>query len=125
MLEQKIGHKNLTPLQSCSCLNHKQTLHFFQNLNTKNLKISSWIFDLNQLAKIMIQFYQATFSFFLGGNCRYYPSCSHYAVECFEQHNFLKATWLTLKRLASCHPFSRKNLYDPVPFNLMKVTPHE
>ncbi|MBY0451880.1 MAG: membrane protein insertion efficiency factor YidD [Bdellovibrionaceae bacterium] len=56
-----------------------------------------------------------SFAYFLGGNCRYYPSCSHYAAECFEKHSFFTASKLTILRLASCHPFSRKSSYDPVP----------
>ncbi len=64
----------------------------------------------------LVRFYQYTLSYFFGGNCRYYPSCSDYAVECFEKHNFLKAMWLILKRLSACHPFTtKKNFYDPVP----------
>ncbi|MGZ3690329.1 MAG: membrane protein insertion efficiency factor YidD [Pseudobdellovibrio sp.] len=70
------------------------------------------------MAKAFVVFYQATFSYFLGGNCRYYPSCSHYAVESYSKHNFFYATYLTLKRLLSCHPFSKKAFYDPVPLNI-------
>lgn len=63
----------------------------------------------------MVVFYQATISYFLGGNCRFYPSCSHYAKEAYGKHSAFDATVLTLKRFLSCHPFSRKAYYDPVP----------
>lgn len=67
------------------------------------------------MARALIVFYQATFAHFLGGRCRYYPSCSHYAVEAYENFSFFKASFLVLKRLISCHPLSRKPFYDPVP----------
>lgn len=73
----------------------------------------------------MILFYQATFSYFLGGNCRYYPSCSHYAHEAFQKHNMFYAFWLTLKRLGSCHPFSKKAFFDPVPLNSSEKSIYE
>jgi putative membrane protein insertion efficiency factor len=70
---------------------------------------------LNKLAKAFILFYQSTFSYFLGGNCRFYPTCSHYASEAFSKHNFMKAFGLTVSRLLSCHPFTKRSVFDPVP----------
>ena len=46
--------------------------------------------------------------------CRYFPTCSHYALESFRRHPFAHALALTLKRVARCHPFA-KGGYDPVP----------
>lgn len=46
--------------------------------------------------------------------CRYYPSCSHYAKECYEKFNFFKASALTAWRLMRCNPFHKCG-YDPVP----------
>lgn len=66
-------------------------------------------------AVFMIRFYQYTLSYFLGGNCRFYPSCSDYAVESFEEHNFIRALYLTTKRILKCHPLSGHQGYDPVP----------
>ncbi|MES2802410.1 MAG: membrane protein insertion efficiency factor YidD [Bdellovibrionota bacterium] len=63
----------------------------------------------------LVKFYQASFSHFLGGNCRFYPSCSHYAVESFQSHTFLKAFRLTIVRLLKCHPFYPQKGFDPVP----------
>jgi putative membrane protein insertion efficiency factor len=80
---------------------------------------------LKLLGKLSVQFYQATLSYFLGGNCRYYPSCSHYAVECFEKHNFFNAIRLTVLRILSCHPFSKKSFYDPVPFRHLEREKYE
>lgn len=46
--------------------------------------------------------------------CRFYPSCSQYAKECYEKFNFVKASLLTTKRLLKCNPLF-KCAYDPVP----------
>lgn len=119
MFDLKNGPKNSTIASLCLCLNHRQSLNFFQILNTKSSKIfsqrSKKIQPLNSLAKFFILFYQSTFSYFLGGNCRYYPTCSHYASECFSKHGFFSALGLTTTRLLSCHPFSRRSVFDPVP----------
>lgn len=46
--------------------------------------------------------------------CRFYPSCSAYAVEAFERHGAARGSWLTLRRLARCQPFGGHGV-DPVP----------
>jgi|SRR3989344_3596064 len=46
--------------------------------------------------------------------CRFRPTCSAYAQEAFEKYGLLKGGILTLRRLVSCHPFSRRPIYDPV-----------
>ncbi|MBC7742747.1 MAG: membrane protein insertion efficiency factor YidD [Bdellovibrionaceae bacterium] len=66
---------------------------------------------------ILIRIYQSTIAQFIGGNCRYYPSCSHYAVEAYEKFTFFRATQLVFLRFISCHPLSKKPFYDPVPIN--------
>ena len=48
------------------------------------------------------------------GVCRFYPTCSAYALEAIEKYGILKGSWLSAKRLAKCHPFN-KGGYDPVP----------
>ncbi|MEQ1723723.1 MAG: membrane protein insertion efficiency factor YidD [Pseudobdellovibrio sp.] len=104
-------------------------INFFQTKNILNLSKFSKKSDLNtlttQLAKLLILVYQSTFSYFLGGNCRYYPSCSHYAHEAFSKHSPIYAGWLVLKRLGSCHPFSKKSYYDPVPLNSLEKSLYE
>jgi putative membrane protein insertion efficiency factor len=61
-----------------------------------------------------IRIYQITLSPFLGGHCRYEPTCSHYAIEAIKEHGPWRGGWMALKRLLRCHPFV-KGGYDPVP----------
>ena len=46
--------------------------------------------------------------------CKFYPSCSPYAIEAFEQHGSARGFWLTLKRLLRCRPGTFGGV-DPVP----------
>ncbi|MBI3006383.1 MAG: membrane protein insertion efficiency factor YidD [Ignavibacteriales bacterium] len=48
-------------------------------------------------------------------NCRFYPSCSQYAIEAVEKHGAFKGLWLGVNRILNCHPLSKKHGYDPVP----------
>ncbi len=48
-------------------------------------------------------------------HCRYYPTCSDYAVEAVQKFGTIKGTWLSIKRIGRCHPYSKHELYDPVP----------
>jgi uncharacterized protein len=63
---------------------------------------------------LLIRIYQYTLSPFIGQSCRYQPTCSAYGVEALKKHGALKGGWLTIKRLASCHPWGGSG-YDPVP----------
>lgn len=61
-----------------------------------------------------IRVYQLTLSPWLGRQCRYDPTCSHYATEAIERFGVGRGVWLALKRLGRCHPWGRSG-YDPVP----------
>jgi conserved hypothetical protein YidD len=63
---------------------------------------------------VLIKFYQLAISPWLGKNCRYDPTCSHYTLEALKVHGLLKGSWLAMKRIASCHPWGGEG-YDPVP----------
>ncbi len=63
---------------------------------------------------LIIKIYQKGLSPFLGSRCRFYPTCSSYAVEAIEQHGALKGFWMSVKRIGRCHPLSEGGL-DPVP----------
>lgn len=52
----------------------------------------------------LIRFYQMTTSAVLGNRCRFYPSCSQYAIEAIQIHGPGKGVLLGLKRLSRCHP---------------------
>ncbi len=63
----------------------------------------------------LIKTYQATISpRFSHGSCRYYPTCSQYALEAIEIHGVFKGSLLAIWRILRCNPFS-KGGYDPVP----------
>lgn len=70
---------------------------------------------------ILIKVYKLTISPFLtflfGKGCRYSPTCSEYSMEAIEKHGAIKGGRLTIKRIMSCHPFSRGG-YNPVPETL-------
>jgi len=63
---------------------------------------------------LLVKIYQLVISPWLGPKCRFNPSCSHYAIEAFNKHGVFKGFWLTLKRIARCHPWGGSG-YDPVP----------
>lgn len=75
--------------------------------------MKSWKF-FNQVPIVLIKFYRAFLSPLLGPSCKYYPTCSSYALEAFQQHHFFYAFWLTVWRILRCNPFS-KGGFDPVP----------
>ena len=64
---------------------------------------------------IPIWIYQNLISPFLPATCRYSPTCSAYAVEAIKKHGPFYGFYLSVKRILSCHPWSKKNGYDPVP----------
>ena len=82
--------------------------------------IKSLQFKIHLLAKIIcqhlsfvlkktllgtIKIYQKTLSSVFGKSCRFYPSCSSYALESLQLHGVTIGLFLTLKRLCKCHPF--------------------
>lgn len=60
---------------------------------------------LKRFLLLLISLYRYTLSPFMGGHCRFYPSCSLYAREAIITHGALRGTWLTLRRLSRCHPW--------------------
>ena len=46
--------------------------------------------------------------------CRFYPTCSNYAIEAICKYGFFKGWWLAINRICRCHPFGKSG-YDPVP----------
>jgi len=62
----------------------------------------------------IIRLYQILLSPLLGASCRFTPTCSAYGIEAIKKHGPFYGGWLTLKRIASCHPWG-KHGHDPVP----------
>lgn len=62
----------------------------------------------------VIRFYQKHISSHLPARCKFYPTCSSYAVTAFERFGFFKGLMLTLWRLIRCSPLTSGG-YDPVP----------
>lgn len=62
----------------------------------------------------LIRAYQRFVSPALPPSCRYYPTCSTYAIESLERHGLLKGSWFAARRVLRCHPFHPGG-YDPVP----------
>jgi putative membrane protein insertion efficiency factor len=69
---------------------------------------------MRHVLKFLIRAYQLALSPMLGPRCRFYPSCSQYALEAIESHGALRGSWLTARRICRCHPFHDGG-FDPVP----------
>ena len=67
-----------------------------------------------KLIIFLIRAYQVMFSPFLGGACRFQPTCSAYAIEAVATHGALRGSLLAARRLSRCHPLGRAG-FDPVP----------
>ena len=69
---------------------------------------------MKKVSITLLKIYQKVISPLLGNNCRFYPSCSSYAITSLERYGFLKGIFLTLQRLSKCHPLSNGGI-DLVP----------
>ena len=71
-------------------------------------------FKLNHALVLFVRGYQLWISPLFPASCRYYPTCSSYAIEAIEKHGAAAGSWLAIRRIARCHPF-RPGGFDPVP----------
>lgn len=62
----------------------------------------------------LLKLYRLLISPLYGNVCRYYPSCSAYALRAVQVHGAVKGSWLAGRRLLRCHPWAAGG-YDPVP----------
>lgn len=69
------------------------------------------------VAIVLIRLYQWTLSPLHGPTCRFYPTCSSYALEAIRRYGVLHGGWLALRRLLRCHPWHEGG-FDPVPDDL-------
>jgi uncharacterized protein len=74
---------------------------------------------LQRTLVVFIRIYQVLIRAVLKPACRFYPSCSEYAVQSIQQQGSLQGMYLTLKRLLRCHPWHPGG-YDPVPHSPLK-----
>jgi len=65
-----------------------------------------------EAAVFAIRLYQLSIGRFLGGQCRFVPSCSEYAIESVRQFGIFKGGYMAAKRILKCHPFGSKG-FDP------------
>ncbi len=76
---------------------------------------------LRQIPIFLIKIYQKLISPLFGQRCKYYPSCSNYAITAFKKHGFFKGFILSVWRLLRCNPLSRGGVdYVPDEFIIFK-----
>ncbi len=63
---------------------------------------------------LLVRGYQLVISPWIGPRCRFLPTCSDYALDALARHGAIRGGWLTVRRLARCHPFGGSG-FDPVP----------
>ncbi len=71
---------------------------------------------MSKVLIFLIEFYKKNISAFLkknGVECKYYPTCSEYSIQAIKKHGALKGSFLSIKRILKCNPFS-KGGYDPL-----------
>ena len=55
----------------------------------------------------LIRAYRYLLSPWIGGQCRFHPTCSVYTAECIRNHGALRGSWLGVKRIGRCQPFCK------------------
>lgn len=79
------------------------------------MRVRSIVTGLPRLVLVLlVRGYQVSISPLLPASCRYFPTCSAYAVEALERHGALRGSWLAARRILRCHPFATGG-FDPVP----------
>ncbi|MDO9371846.1 MAG: membrane protein insertion efficiency factor YidD [Gammaproteobacteria bacterium] len=79
---------------------------------------------MQKLLIILLHGYRYLFSPWLGNHCRFHPSCSCYAETAISRYGAPSGVWMTLRRLARCHPWHAGG-YDPVPERHDSVPEHK
>ena len=76
---------------------------------------------MRYLAIALVRLYQKFISPLTGAHCRYYPTCSHYAITALKKHGFIKGSILSVWRIMRCNPFSKGGVdYVPETFTLRR-----
>ena len=58
------------------------------------------------LSVLALRLYRAVISPLYGDVCRYYPSCSFYALQAIQQYGVVRGSWMGMRRIARCHPWA-------------------
>ena len=69
---------------------------------------------MKKLLMSLLRFYQLAISPLSPPSCRFYPSCSNYAIETLRSHGAARGSWLAVRRICRCHPWNPGGV-DPVP----------
>ena len=62
----------------------------------------------------IIKIYKMFISPYLSPSCRYLPTCSEYTIDCLKTYGLTKGFFKATKRILSCHPYSKRDNFDPV-----------
>ncbi len=95
------------------------------NLQSAWIKLGDWLLSLaNTISLLFLSFYRIVLSPWMGGACRFEPSCSDYAEQCLKNHRIDRAISFIFKRLIKCRPLGPFGL-DPAPRRQTARTIHE
>ncbi|MBZ4200281.1 MAG: membrane protein insertion efficiency factor YidD [Methylotenera sp.] len=67
-----------------------------------------------QLLMWLIRGYQVLLSPFFGQQCRFYPTCSAYAMDALKKHGAVRGSYYAIRRILRCHPWHAGG-HDPIP----------
>ena len=101
-------NKGTRPCTGKSCLGNgnaeEMHVHPGQMETVESGRIN--IADLPKVTlKMLIRGYQLVLSPWIGRQCRFYPTCSHYAMGAIEEYGAAKGSFLAIKRIGKCHPY--------------------
>jgi putative membrane protein insertion efficiency factor len=86
--------------------------------------MGNFLFTLPQRTlMLLVRGYRLFFSAWLGNSCRFEPTCSAYSLQALQRHGAAAGTYLTLRRLARCHPWCAGG-HDPVPEHVGFLSKH-
>ena len=69
---------------------------------------------MKKILILIVRFYRKYISVLKPPTCRFYPTCSQYAIEAIEKYGAIKGSFMAIRRILRCHPYHPGG-YDPVP----------
>lgn len=64
------------------------------------------------ISVLVLRLYRAVISPLYGEVCRYYPSCSSYALQAIQQYGLVRGGWMGIRRIGRCHPWAAGGVDD-------------